>query len=367
MRRAAIVAAGAVALAGMLFAIDVAEDEVRGAAAVEFINYDGPRELLFDADEVRDIGRVLAAGLARGATTTGYGRKYTLVHAFDPAMPERLGADILTLEPAAQADHINTVRYILAGFLEAGYGYSAGDAALLAVFVTYYNAVHRGDIPYFSGAYQPRVLQNITSANAGLARRYDQWAGASRILVPLTERAARRVPGALDTSALTDSRVVEELRKRDDRGVDERKDMIGLKERETAQAESETAATRAEVERQKAALAAEQKALDEKARSAADAERALEAERRRAQATSDATEAARRQQEVARREAGARAGKGRAGRTAEDHRRAEGGNGAAGSGGRNAGGEGRGEKGRDRPRSGRGQAGRAHRRGPGEP
>ncbi len=289
MRRAAVMAASAALLAGMVFAIDVAEEEIRGAAAVEFINYEGPRELQFDADEVRDIGRGLAAEIARGAATARYGRKYTALHLFDPAMPERLGADIITLEPAALADHINTVRYLLAGFLEAGYGYSAADARLLAVFVTYYNAVHRGDIPYFGRVYQPRVLDNITAANAGLARRYSEWAGASRILIPLTERAGRRGPGALDTSALTDKRVVEELRKREDRGVEERKEMVALKERETAAADRETAEKRAAVEREKAALAAEQKRLDEEKKAAA--ERA---------AAGDAAEAARREAEIAR-------------------------------------------------------------------
>lgn len=321
MRRCALVAASAALLAGMAFAIDVAEDEFRGTAAVEFINYEGPREQQFDAEAVRDIGRGLAAEILRGSAASRYGRKYSALHLFDPAMPQRLGADIVTLEPAAMADHINTVRYILAGFLETAYRYSAADARLLAVFVTYYNAVHRGDIPYFSGVYQPRVLENLTAATAGLARRYSEWAGASRILIPLTEKAGSRGPGALDTSALTDKRVVEELRKREDRGVEERKDMVALKEREAAAAGQETADKRAALEREKAAAAAGQKSLDEQKKAASEADRTAtrtEAEIARARDEQAAqqkaidekkAEAARKEAEVAREEAKAQAKK----------------------------------------------------------
>ncbi len=299
MKRCFFVLAGVTLLASLSSAIDVAEDEVRKAPAVDFINYDGPRELQFDADQVRDIGRFLEAELARGGGQARYARKYSAIHVFDPAMLPRLGADIIVLEPGALADHINTIRYVLAGFLEAGYRYTAADAALLAVFVTYYNAAHRGDIPYFNGVYQPGVLSSITAANAGLARSYLEWAGASRILIPLTERAAARAPGALDTSALTDKRVTEELQKREDRGVPERKGMVELKEREAGQAEKEAAAQRAAVERQKQAIASEQKALDEQKKAAADAQAAAEQDRRRAAQTADAAGRARREQEAA--------------------------------------------------------------------
>jgi hypothetical protein len=290
-------------------AIDVAEDEVRKAPAIDFVNYDGPRELAYNADDVRDIGRVLAIDVSRSGTQARYGRKYSVVRAFDPAATDKLGADIMTIEPAALADHINTIRYILQGYLEASYRYAPADASLLAVFITYYNAVHRGDIAYVTGTYQPAVLQQVSAANVGLARSYQEWAGTSRILVPLTEKAAARGPGSLDTSALTDKKVVEELQKSVDRGVPERKDMVALKERETGQAQQETAEKRATVEQQKTAVAEQQKALDEQKKATAEAERVLAEEKRKAETVRDPGEAVQKQQDVARREAAVAAAK----------------------------------------------------------
>ena len=57
-------------LPSLLIAQDVAEDELRdfGTADIEFINYEGPHDVIDTDDEIRAIGRALAAGIASGGT-----------------------------------------------------------------------------------------------------------------------------------------------------------------------------------------------------------------------------------------------------------------------------------------------------------
>ena len=64
------------------------------------------------------------------------------------------------------------------------------------------------------------LVAELEAETVGLARSYRDWAGATQIVIPLTDDT--RSPGALDTSALGDEQVVQELQQRDDRGVEER-------------------------------------------------------------------------------------------------------------------------------------------------
>jgi hypothetical protein len=92
--------------------------------------------------------------------------------------------------------------------------------------------VYRGDWDYFSGRYKTAVIQNLVKEKAGLSIRYDEWPGRTLMLIPLGLGGL----SSIDTSTISDSKVVEELRKEDDKGVEQRKDMVNLKEREAADA-----------------------------------------------------------------------------------------------------------------------------------
>ncbi len=242
----------------------VAEEELRSVSReIEFENYSGPYARIDTAEEIKAIGYLLAGSLKQDGRTGRFLTKYTILRALDPAELGKFDADILSIEAEARVDHIDNVRRILAGYLEGAFAYNAGDARLLARFATVYNAVYRGNLGYFGTKYKAVVMSHLTERNAGLSTRYYEWPGATRLLVPLTEGAAEGKLGSLSTTELTEKGVIEEMRRQPGQGLEERKDMVELKEREieekqaaAEEAQKELSAEKAELEKREAEAAA---------------------------------------------------------------------------------------------------------------
>lgn len=250
-------AAVAAALTVPVAALDVDESEISSARgkAIEFINYEGPHAVIESADDIRGIGRRLGAAIARGARREGDLGRYLVIHAVDPAVKAGLDADIIVIGEGARVDHVKNLRRIVAGYLEAAYAYSAKDADTLAVFITIYNAVHRGDMAYFGSKYKPVVAKELGPATAGLSVRWDEWAGRSRIVIPLSAGAGRGILGSIDTTPITDKPTVDSLKKDSPtKGVEERRDIVDLKERGQDQ-------EKAAIEKEKARIAGEEAAI----------------------------------------------------------------------------------------------------------
>lgn len=253
--------------------VDKAEVSSTQGMTIEFINYEGPHDIIETADAIRGIGRALGASVASGAARAGDLARYQVIHAVDPSVPTGLDADIFILGAESKVDHIKNLRRIIAGYLEAAYGYSAKDADTLAVFITIYNAVYRGKLDYYQGKYKPVVLRELSLANAGLALRWDEWAGKSRIVIPLTGRAGTGVVGSIDTTPITDKPTVESLKAESPTaGVTERRDVVDIKERDQEQEKAAIAAERDRIAREEAAVAAEKARLE--AQKAADGQSA---------------------------------------------------------------------------------------------
>lgn len=288
-----------------LGALDVDEEELQelGTRDIDFINYDGPYERIDTAEEIIGIGRTLGSGIdpTLGFSEFTLNARYRAIHAVDPDVDDGLDADIIVPLETAQIDHIDNVRRIISGFLQAAYTYDAADADLLARWITIYNAVVRGNIEFFEERYKPIVLDYLTTETAGLSRRYDEWPGRSRIVIPLAEEAAPGVLGTVDPGELGDERVVEELRAEEDRGVEERQEMVGLterviEEREAAIEEEEEAIAEEEarIEAEEEAIETEREAIEQERR---EIEELPEEEREAAE-----VQIAEREDEVARRE-----------------------------------------------------------------
>jgi hypothetical protein len=275
-KRIALAVLAALVLCVALPALDVDEEEISSArgAAIEFINYEGPHAVIQTAAEIRGIGQSLGAAIASGGGRAGELGRYFVIHAVDPAVATGLDADIIVLGEGARVDHVKNLRRIVAGYLEKAYAYSAKDADTLAIFITIYNAVHRGDIGYFAGKYKPVVTKELSPANAGLSVRWDEWAGRSRIVIPLTARAGTGVLGSVDTTPITDASTVEGLKAEspDTAGVPERMDVVDLKERGQEEEKAAIDAERDRIAKEEAAIAGEKARIeDAKAAGTADA------------------------------------------------------------------------------------------------
>lgn len=240
-----------VAAAFALFAasaIEVNESEIKAtsqeAEKIQFENYAGPHTVIESADAIRNIGISLGSRIAEAPeenATYDPAGKYTLVHAVstnaDSAAEEsgKFDADILVLNSTAGVDHINNLRRIVAGFVQAAYGYTADEADTLAIFVTVYNAVYRGEMGTFIEKYKNAVVEQLTESRAGLSTNWRDWAGGTQIVIPLGT-SPDGTPVGIDTSTISDENVIEALRKEDDHAIETREKLNDIKSRESGDA-----------------------------------------------------------------------------------------------------------------------------------
>ena len=267
------------------FSLEVDRSELQSVSqtAIEFINYTGPHRVIDSAAAIRSIGSGMGAVISgsRGSSSRAGNARYSVIHAVDPSEKGRLDADILIIGADAEVDHINNLRRIIAGYLETAYGYSRDDSDTLAVFITVYNAVYRGKLDEAGKKYKQIVLDNVTSADFGLSVNYRDWPGHSQIIIPVYD-AENGGLSTVDTSVISDSKVVESMKDDDDRNVESRKNMVDIKERESEDAsEAAKAAQKDAVAEQKTADE-EQKKADDAQQRADDAQKAADSAQKEA-------------------------------------------------------------------------------------
>lgn len=252
------------------FAQKINEPELKsvGNEQIEFINYSGPHKVIDSAQSIIEIGAGMGRTISLSTpSTTGNRNKYYVIHAVDQTQPDKMNADILFLGKDASVDHIKNLRRIISGYLSAAYGYSQKDADTLAVFITVYNAVYRGKYDVFQSKYKDVVIKNLSN-NCGLSINYQEWPGKSEIVIPLFDVTEGGL-STVDTSVISDSKVIDSMKEDDDKNIDPRKDMVDIKEREADQAsEKAQDAQKQAVEAQKEADDAKQEA--DEAQKAAD-------------------------------------------------------------------------------------------------
>jgi hypothetical protein len=224
-----------------------------GQAPVEFFNYEGPQNRIETRGQIRGIGFAAGQAIRAGAGSAGNADRYVVIHSVSESEGDKLDADILGLGPNVGVDHIRNLRLIIQGYLEGAYAYSEQDAALLARYITIYNAVFRSNWDFWNARYKTPVIRNLTRDKAGLSTRYDQWPGQALIVIPLQTARAGSL-SAIDTGTLTEGEVIDEMRKADDRGIPERRDMVDIKEREADQAEQRAAEQRRDADREEQAV-----------------------------------------------------------------------------------------------------------------
>jgi hypothetical protein len=254
---------------GSLHALDVDQDELEGTAdeSVEFQNYEGPYEDIDTAEDIAGIGSFLATPPLLPGEERSYFGRYRMLHAVDPEADEGLDADILYISDQAAVDHIDNVRRILSSYLSTAYGYGAQDAALLAELVTVYNAVHRGDPAFFAERYKQIVTDNLSEDGVGISTLYSDWPGATELVTPLSVPARPGRLGAISPLQLTDDMLIEELRRRPDMGLEERRALVDFLERVIEERREEIAEEQEAIEEEREAIeeAEEETAAEEPA------------------------------------------------------------------------------------------------------
>ena len=256
-----------------VFSQNISEEEILSikeqAGSIVFENYVGPITEFNSRDEIFGIGTFLGKGKE---SSTAWNDKYRLYHSFQPEIQDGLDGDILAILEKAGVDHIRNLRTIISGYLQAYYDYAEKEAAVLAEFITYYNAIYYKNITYFNSRYKPGVNQYLSKENAGLSTHYSDWAGKSRIVIPLktTSTIITGETGSnetlvmepiLDTSTISQPEVVEEMRKEDDKALETRKDMVEIREEELDQKQESIDSAQKELDQEKSQI---EKKIEEK-------------------------------------------------------------------------------------------------------
>ena len=218
----------------------VSEEEILSirdqSGDILFENYVGPVTVFNTREQITGIGMFLGS---KSSESPAWGNKYQLYHSYQPEITEGLDGDILVLLPDAGVDHIKNLRMILSGYLQSVYSYEQKQAEVLAEFITYYNAIYYKNLPHFTSRYKEGVLQYLSAQNAGLSTHFSEWAGKSRLVIPIKSgnmilKDEEATPG-LDTSIISQPEVVEEMRKEDDKALETRKEMVEIREDELDQ------------------------------------------------------------------------------------------------------------------------------------
>ncbi len=244
--------------------LKVDRSEITKGREINFVGYSGPYLYYYTLEEIRNIGIHLGGSITGAYSRATFNGLYSIIHAYDPADSSgKLDADIFVIEPGAFLDNVKNLRIILAGFLEKAYGYSYDDALTIAKFITYYNATFRGDMAYFRERYKALVLKHISASDAGLAVAYNEWPGKTKALIPLSDEIQKGNGGSPDTTELTGEKVIQDLKKREDKGIEDRKDMVEIQEKELEKAEKDLTKDKTTLEEDKQKLEEDKRQLEQ--------------------------------------------------------------------------------------------------------
>ncbi len=183
-----------------------AELETENLEDVEFINYTGPNDVIDSVDAIRAIGTEIGNQIEQEkAASLGNRDMYAVVHAVSEEESEKLDADVFFIGKDASVDHITNLRRIISAYIEAAYSYTEEEADSLAVYITAYNAVYRGQYDVFSLKYKSLVMENLTNEDCGLSKNYAEWPGHSQIVIPLKKEDGKYF---VDSSVFNDRKVI---------------------------------------------------------------------------------------------------------------------------------------------------------------
>lgn len=261
--------------------VDSNELQSIGEREIIFENYTGSYDYRESVASIEGIGRRLSDGLDNDSEKKEYHylNKYSVYHCIGNEDEQTFNADIISIDADARVEHIRNIRLIISSYLANQYRYSRRDAATLAYFITIYNAVYRQNLAYFQNNFKTVVLTYITAENAGLALKYEEWPGKSRIVIPLSKNPQKGKASALNTSELSNKDVIDAAKvENDNMSIKERKDLINIKEKEVKELENEIKKEKETVEKEKNKNENDEKKLNQTKKSIEDREQWIRAE-----------------------------------------------------------------------------------------
>ncbi len=162
----------------------IGESELKAARKVNFKNRENSRADQGTKLRNEQIGRTLGEkiSLTPNRTINYMGIEVSRVKSQDPKL---FGADLISLSSEIQFGHINSLQRVFSSYIQKVFAYDSEDANTIALYLLYYNAMHRSEKSYFRNKYDPSLLDKLEIDKIGLSDDYKNWSSSTQIILPL--------------------------------------------------------------------------------------------------------------------------------------------------------------------------------------
>ncbi len=164
------------------------ESEIRDSERIRFTNRSNARAAENVKRQNDQIGRKLSE-MVESEPTQVHDYKGVSVRRVLADKEGLFGGDIISLDGDSSFGHINSVYRILASYIQNSFGYDEEKADIIALYVLYYNAMHRSEKSYFKTKYSPNLLDSLKVNSTGIGKTFKEWPGRTQIVIPLEASA----------------------------------------------------------------------------------------------------------------------------------------------------------------------------------
>jgi hypothetical protein len=115
---------------------------------------------------------------------------------------KKMGGDVITIGEKFKAGHIHTIKRIISSYIQKSFDYDTKSADILTYYVLYYNVMHRKNLKYFKNKYSKSMLNDLTLKNVGISKKFNEWAGNTQLIIPLSKNILKNKKTDLTISEL---------------------------------------------------------------------------------------------------------------------------------------------------------------------
>lgn len=160
------------------------ESEIRDSEKIKFTNRSNARAAENVKRQNDQIGRKLSE-MIEAEPNSVHEYKDVSVRRIFAEKNGQFGGDIISLDSDSGFGHINSIYRILASYIQNSFGYQEDRADIIALYVLYYNAMHRSEKSYFKTKYSEKLLDVLKVNSTGIGKTFKEWPGRTQIVIPL--------------------------------------------------------------------------------------------------------------------------------------------------------------------------------------
>lgn len=162
--------------------VKLEENEIRNSREIRFNNRSTRRAAVSTKRNNENVGHKLADLIENDPQSSHTLKGVKAIRI--PAKDGQLGGDILFLEYNTNFGHVNSILRVISAYIEKSFDFNEDNADIIARYVLYYNAMHRGEKSYFKKKFVPELVDKLRPETTGIGVNYRDWAGKTQIVIP---------------------------------------------------------------------------------------------------------------------------------------------------------------------------------------